>query len=433
MAAITTPIRIGDHVAEDSAARPPEREGDWKEHEAQQKKPAVTKRIAWELDDFDPLAPMPPVAEVIEGIFPSVGLCGLAGQSQAGKTVIALDLAMSLVTGRKWLGKYKVPKKCGVVYIPYESRENVRRRWRALYIDHEIMGKVPFQLIKRPEVLTDIKAWEGFIETTAMIDAKFMSEHGVPLKVVFIDTLAASGMVARENEADSWSVVLDNLNRISEEMNIVIVLVHHATKSQESESIWRGSSSSYAAMEAILGVKIERRDGEVTRRYIFIEKSKDGESGYVADLDFGAIKVGVKESGADMFAPVLRADFDGERKEAARKAKEAQDRAEAKAKAKAAVVTDGEESFMRAVVKAMGNEGLTVGDTAEGGWRYSASQHTTEQEARKLIPSKNFKRDFDAAIGKLLKKGWLELDDQRMRYVLTSPHAVVLIRNLPSS
>ncbi|NTH12273.1 AAA family ATPase [Agrobacterium rhizogenes] len=376
----------------------------------------------WELDDFDPSADLRPVAEIVEGVLPESGLCGLAGQSQSGKTVVALDMAKSLVLGEKWLGKYAVPNACGVVYIPYESRENVKRRWRAIYKDtNGRTGDVPFQLVKAPPIMATRKEWEGFAGTLAVIGANFLSEHGVPLKVCFIDTLAASGMVARENEADSWAVVIDNLNRICETLNLVIVLLHHAAKSQESENIWRGSSSSYAALEVVLGVKVEKHEGEVTRRWIYTDKSKDGDTGYIADLSFEAIKVGVKTSGADMFAPVLRADTDGERKITIRKEAESKTKAEQRKK----TLHDNERAFLKAIKKAMeaAGEDQPV-QLSTGRWFYSASMQTVENAAHSFIPTKNFKRDFEAGMNKLLTRDWLELDDRKMRYNVTTEEPI---------
>lgn len=376
----------------------------------------------WELDDFDPSAELPPVAEIIEGVLPESGLCGLAGQSQSGKTVVALDMAKSLVLGEKWLGKYDVPNACGVVYVPYESRENVRRRWRAIYKDtNGKTGDVPFQLVKAPPIMASRKEWEGFAATLAVIGADFLREHDAPLKVCFIDTLAASGMVARENEADSWAVVIDNLNSICEALNIVIILLHHAAKSQEAENIWRGSSSSYAALEVVLGVKVEKHEGEVTRRWIYTDKSKDGDTGYIADLAFQAIKVGVKASGADMFAPVLRADTDGEQKITARKEADAKTKAEDRNK----TLHEHERAFLKAIKKAMDEAGEDHPvQLSTGRWFYSASMHTVENAARAFIPSKNFKRDFEAGRNKLLTRDWLELDDKKVRYNVTTEEPI---------
>lgn len=364
----------------------------------------------WELDDFDPSKDLPPVAEIIEGIFPSVGLCGLAGQSQSGKTVVALDMAKSLVLGQNWLGKYNVPHACGVAYLPYESRANVKRRWRAIFLDSgNQTGNVPFQLLKSPPVMSSLREWSGFAATLAVINDKFLRDHGVPLKAVFIDTLAASGMVARENEADAWAVVIDNLNRICEALDIVIILLHHAAKSQESENIWRGSSSSYAALEVILGVKVDKVEGEVSRRWIYSDKSKDGDTGYIADLSFKAIKVGVKSSGADMFAPVLIADTDGERKIAAKQPEQ-----------KAPAFASSELAFMRAVKAAMqDSREEQPTQLSTGRWFYSAMQDATEEKARRFIGTKNFSRDFEKGRNLLLTRGTLELDDIKMRYEIT--------------
>ncbi|WP_167376637.1 AAA family ATPase [Rhizobium multihospitium] len=369
----------------------------------------------WQLDDFNPADELPVVREVIEGVLPENGICGLAGQSQSGKTVVALDMAKSLVLGQSWLGKYQVPEAVGVAYLPYESAGNVKRRWKAIYDDTQgATADVPFRLVKRPRILAGRRDWEGFAATLAVINDEFVEKHGVPLKVAMIDTLAASGMVAKENEADSWAVVIDNLNSICAELNIIILLLHHAAKSQESENIWRGSSSSYAALEVVLGVKVDKQEGEVSRRWIYADKSKDGDTGYIADLSFEAIRVGVKGTGEAMFAPVLRADTDGDQKLAV-----------LRAGPKEKPLQASEMAFLRAVKAAMEDAGEEQPlRLSSGRWAYSATMHATEEKARRFIATKNFGRDFEKGKNLLLTRGVLELDDVKMRYEITTDEEI---------
>lgn len=417
MARLTKSIRVGDalsldHLPAESAANRNEPTAISNRDARPVESPPGDDWLnaTWELDDFDPSKDLPPIREVIEGVLPSSGPCGLAGQSQAGKTVVALDMAHCLVTGRPWLGKYQIPNACGVVYIPYESRENVRRRWKAIY--HWAKKKpshVPFQLVRKPLSLSSSRDWLALENTLRAVHDRFLRENGVPLKVVLVDTLAASGMVPKENDADSWQPTIDNLNYLCEELDIVIILIHHAAKGQESENIWRGSSSSYAAMEVILGVKVDKVEGEVTRRWIYSEKSKDGDTGYLADLSFEPVLVGKKASGADMFAPVLVADTDGERKIAAKQPEQ-----------KAPAFASSELAFMRAVKAAMqDSREEQPTQLSTGRWFYSAMQDATEEKARRFIGTKNFSRDFEKGRNLLLTRGTLELDDIKMRYEIT--------------
>jgi hypothetical protein len=409
MARLGSPIRIADHLPaigrDEELSNTPHASVLTRNAPSREDYPDL-----WQLDDFNPADELPVIREVIEGVLPENGICGLAGQSQSGKTVVALDMAKSLVLGQSWLGKYQVPETVGVAYLPYESAGNVKRRWRAIHEDTQgATADVPFRLVKRPRILASRSDWEGFAATLAVVNKEFIEDHGVPLKVVMIDTLAASGMVAKENEADSWAVVIDNLNSICAELNIIILLLHHAAKSQESENIWRGSSSSYAALEVVLGVKIDKHEGEVTRRWIYADKSKDGDTGYIADLSFEAIRVGVKGTGEAMFAPVLRADTAGEKL------------AVLKAGPKEKPLHASEAAFLRAVKAAMQDAGEEQPlRLSSGRWAYSATMHATEEKARRFIGTKNFSRDFEKGKNLLLTRGILELDDVKMRYEITA-------------
>lgn len=66
---------------------------------------------------------------LVDELFPSKSLNLIVGESQAGKSYLALDLAVAMATGRPFLGKPVF--QSGVLYIATEGQITIRRRLMA--------------------------------------------------------------------------------------------------------------------------------------------------------------------------------------------------------------------------------------------------------------------------------------------------------------
>jgi RecA-family ATPase len=75
-------------------------------------------------DGYAAPAPMP---KLIEGLLSTTGLVFLGGQGSAGKSFIAIGMAVALATGEPFFGR-AVNEKVGTLIIAAEGREDMQAR-----------------------------------------------------------------------------------------------------------------------------------------------------------------------------------------------------------------------------------------------------------------------------------------------------------------
>lgn len=208
----------------------------------------------------------PPPEWLIKGILPKAELVVLFGESGAGKSFVALDMAGALDRGVEWRG-HRV-KQSRVVYIAAEGAGGFRNRMAAYCLHNKIDPKdlgvgvihAAPNLLQRDDALDvsrAIVAWGG-------------------ADVVIIDTFAQTTPGANENAAEDMGKALGHCKGIHKATGAVVMLVHHAGKDASKGA--RGWSGLKAAADA----EIEITRG-VGGRMLRTSKQKDGED----DLRFG--------------------------------------------------------------------------------------------------------------------------------------------------
>ena len=65
----------------------------------------------------------------VKGVLPKTGLAALFGPSRAGKSFLALDLALAVTEGKEWFGKKT--KSCPTLYVYLEAFEGLSTRLKA--------------------------------------------------------------------------------------------------------------------------------------------------------------------------------------------------------------------------------------------------------------------------------------------------------------
>src|SRR5690349_6804220 len=82
----------------------------------------------------------PPSKEwVIQGVLPE-GISILYGAHSAGKSFVALSMAGAIITGKPWLGKYRIPNAGPVVYLSMEGgKGDFASRWYAYRKQHGLL------------------------------------------------------------------------------------------------------------------------------------------------------------------------------------------------------------------------------------------------------------------------------------------------------
>jgi hypothetical protein len=181
------------------------------------------------------------------------------GPPGAGKSLLSVDLALSVVTGRDWLG---YPTSQGkVLYVVAEGASGTGKRLEAWLTHHGVSQDSisDLQWLTMPANLIEP------VETDAF--GVLIEEHRP--KLVVIDTLARSMVGGEENSAKDMGRVVATLDRLREMSDACVLVVHHTGKDATKGA--RGSSSLYGAADTMLEVGGMPAHGGV----VSSEKQKD--------------------------------------------------------------------------------------------------------------------------------------------------------------
>lgn len=210
---------------------------------------------------------LPPPRSLVGDLLQLDSIGAIYGPPGAGKTFLALDLALSVASRRPWQGRSVVDGP--VLYIAAESASGIAQRaraWRARYGD---LGAISW--LTRPVALLDPNALGELLD--------IVSEH-VPALIV-ADTLARCLVGADENSASDMGRAVDALDRLRAATGGCVLAVHHGGKDRSRGM--RGSS-------AILGAVDTAIECSRTRAGVLavVTKQKNGADGQRLHFDLEA-------------------------------------------------------------------------------------------------------------------------------------------------
>jgi hypothetical protein len=186
------------------------------------------------------IALTPPDALVAGVLFmPSVAV--LYGAPKAGKSVLALDLALHVAAGRpRWFGRDLTAGR--VLYVTGEGVGGLAGRVAA-WLKHHTVEHIDGidWLTVAPNLLEP-----GDVETLVALVGELAPE------LVVIDTLARSMLGGDENTARDMGAVVNAAERVRDAGGSCVLLVHHVGKNIEAGM--RGSSALLGAVDTTIEV-----------------------------------------------------------------------------------------------------------------------------------------------------------------------------------
>lgn len=251
----------------------------------------------------DDLETQPDIDWVVKGIFPTKGVGAVYGESGAGKSLVVMDMLAAIADGKKWFNLRT--KQLPVSIFALEGEGGLKGRKRAWEKQHD--RKYPNSIY-----FWDSSANGQFALRDGSPDPTQRDYHKQRLiqlcadliangrrgGVVVIDTLNQASDGADENSSRDMGELLRAMKFIQRETESLVLIVHHATKSKENQSM-RGHSSLYGAMDGIMEVvrDVYTMDGALwnDRRAWLIKKAKDGRDGGEYFFDMVEHDVGMTE------------------------------------------------------------------------------------------------------------------------------------------
>jgi hypothetical protein len=167
---------------------------------------------------------------LIDGVWPEGATAFIGAEPKAGKTWLALAIAVSCVTGRDLFGLHAVAKSVPVVYVALEGhRAAIRARIgciaRGVGVDPEGAELGHLHIIYKPRGFNLSDAdWARWL-------CEYATETGA--RLVLIDTLRSAATIRESNEgAGDMAKLLKLLNPITAD-HVSVGFLHHYTKLNE--------------------------------------------------------------------------------------------------------------------------------------------------------------------------------------------------------
>ena len=175
-----------------------------------------------------------PNSYLVKGVLPAIGMGQIFGDSNVGKSFVAIDLACHLALGIPWRGK-KV-RQTGVVYVAAEGLAGLQARF---YAWCQQVGEVPdrFWIRECPVGLTAAGAAQSLAE-----DFERLSH---PVGMVVLDTFAGNFGVGSENDAADMAAALNGMRDLGQ--GRFVLNIHHSGHADKMRG--RGHSSLLAALD----------------------------------------------------------------------------------------------------------------------------------------------------------------------------------------
>lgn len=233
---------------------------------------------------------------IVEPIIPAKGLAMLYGPRGLGKTHVALGIAWAAATAGSFL-KWRALKPRRVLYVDGEMPAgDMQERLRAA-------GSAPDNL---RFLLADMQEGPmpdlGQPEGQAALEQSWADE---PPELLVIDNLSSLVSSARDNDADSWSVMQSWLLRLRRQ-GISVLIVHHAGKGGQQ----RGTSRREDVLDMVLALRrpsdYEPKEG--ARFEVHIEKAR-GIFGDVTDPFEASLQVDATGETRWTWQPLRDAEF----------------------------------------------------------------------------------------------------------------------------
>jgi hypothetical protein len=200
--------------------------------------------------------PDKPVPWVIKGLLARRDFAIIAGEPGTGKSVFALDLALSLASGTEFLSTFKVERQFNVIYLDEEMAPLLaRRRLKQLIVGRQLEpDDLALQYYNSCSISLDSP--EGRLALRRICDS-FKPDW------IILDSLIRFHK-RNENDNSEMSRFYEHLRALQKEYETGIIALHHLAKPSKDKSKelghrLRGASDLRATVDQLWGIEGETR------------------------------------------------------------------------------------------------------------------------------------------------------------------------------
>lgn len=253
--------------------------------ESEEKEAAETAAAdVYPLLTLDEIMSRPPPVYMIARHIPQVSMGFLYSVPGAGKTFLALDMALSAAAAlESWHGDAITADPDAIVlYIVSEGSFGFRNRVKA-WLKARGIENAPkrFLIIEKTINFMNAEDVDRLLRTVRATGRK--------LCMVVVDTVSRAMPGADENLQKEMTLFVNACDRVKDAFGCAVLGVHHAGKSGDM----RGSTVLLGAGDYVF--KLEREQGRTIGR-LRCEKQKDAPDGWEEPYSFAAVDLGEGES-----------------------------------------------------------------------------------------------------------------------------------------
>jgi KaiC/GvpD/RAD55 family RecA-like ATPase len=250
-------------------------------------------RLEW-LADACADALSEPNNPLIGGLLDEGALSVIYGESNSGKTFVALDMALSVASGTPWNGK--ATKRGLVVYVAAEGGKRILRRLAALkkrYVaEHGADAPEPlFALVRFP---IDLRSNDANLKELLALVRDAEAETGEKCVWIVVDTLSRAIAGGDENSPVDMGRIVVAADRIRAETGAHFTYVHHTGKDTARGA--RGHSLLRAATDSEI---------EATPGALKVTKQRDMEGGEAYGFVLSDVYIGDDPDGKPIHSAVV--------------------------------------------------------------------------------------------------------------------------------
>jgi ABC-type amino acid transport substrate-binding protein len=222
--------------------------------------------------------------ELIERTLQTSGIGMIFGESNTGKTFMAIHMGMCVATGMQFLGRNV--NQCAVLYVAAESPAGVAMRARAWQKQYQLKAD---QFFICPD---QINLYEDDVDTYSIyaLALKIYTTRGIKIGLIIFDTLARISAGSNENSNDMGKV-MGRCDELGDAFSSAIVVIHHSGKdSLKGARGWSG-------MKAHINTEIEvSQSNGISVAQITKQREIEGKGDRVA-FTLEVVQVGINKWG----------------------------------------------------------------------------------------------------------------------------------------
>lgn len=210
-------------------------------------------------EDFAGICFVPSTNVLVEDLIDCGSFALLVGESNSGKTFLALDMSLAIARGRNWMGKDV--KQGAVLYIAAEGGGNVKKRVQAYKQEFGFKSKpLPFRL-----AFGTIDLRNSSADVWTIIEAAKNTEafYATPVRLIVIDTLNRALSGGDENLSSDMGTFIKNIDLIRQHTGATVLVIHHTGKDTKKGA--RGHSSLKGAIDTELSLEKARNGSSIVK------------------------------------------------------------------------------------------------------------------------------------------------------------------------